>query len=530
MTDPLKVGRPLTQLMEWFPDLHKAEFGPVDGPLVDGLAARCPVVHEEAMPGVVQFTERDDGLWSTHGCDVGCTWGVIVEACELGRRVAGEDDGDPPASAPEKERNRFVLAYTRFSVEELTTDPPPLEYILKPYIPAETVSVLSAPGGSKKTTLLTLMAVSRALNRRMFREVVPREGETVILTTEDRKVHYRHKLAALRGHLGTEFDAGAVAERVHLLDMAGILVRLIVAERGNQFRPSSEVEELADAIQRKAPNADHIMIETISRVTGGIESNEAMSVLVSACERLAVLTKLAVTLVGHVGQNVARSGVADAYSSRGGSSLGDNARSSMVLMPLSDANREKYANGLELSQDDVDCTVAWTHEKSNGPKARPLLMRSELTPLGPVLVDVDYSRAEPTGEREKKTPGRKANRTYEQTRKAICDYVAAKQPCIGNAIAQDLGGTRGHILTAIADLIKENFLGRDDGGRLVVRNAGSNSKPKSNQGAAEPSVRIPSPSLSLQREGEEGDSVPDGFGSTESVLPNRTKPKAKEPF
>lgn len=521
MSDFVNAGISVGILRERFPDLRAGGEGI--------LVARCPQVHDGNMEGVFHAVETDEGF-RLEACDLGCMPVAIWDSSGFGRRVPGEDDDARPTQQPVKERNKFIASYTRFSIEELDSAPPPLQYVLRPQVPAELVSVLSAPGGAGKTTLMTHMVVARALNRRMFRGVLPRDGESVIVATEDRKINYHHKLAALRDHLGHEFDSSLIADRVHFFDMAGQMVRLIVPDRGQQYRPSEEVDELADAIQRKAPKADHVIIETISRVAGGVESNESMSVLVSACERLAMLTKAAVTLVGHVSQNMARSGLADAYAARGGSSLGDNARSSMVLMPLTDANREKYASGLEMTQEDIEQTIVWTHEKANGPLARPHLLRRQMTNYGPVHVDVDYDRSESQEKGGKKVPGRKANRTYEQTCKAIVDYVTAKQPAAGNAVAHDLGGTRGHILTAITDLITQKILGRDDGGRLVVRNSSSESKPNSNQGPVEPPVRIPPPPLSLQRGGGEVDSVPDGSGSSASVPTNRTEPKKRGPF
>lgn len=516
MTDQVTAGRPLAQLMEWFPDLHNGEPG--------SLVARCPIVHDGDLEGVVRVVETaaDSGLWSG-GCDLGCTWTALEELGLFARRVPGEDDGERPTRGPVKERNKFIESYTRFSIEELDSAPPPLQYVLKPQVPAVAVSVLSAPGGAGKTTLMTLMAVSRALNRSMFRGVLPRDGETVIVATEDRKINYHHKLAALRDHLGHEFDSSLIADRVHFFDMAGQMVRLIVPDRGQQYKPSDEVDELADAIQRKAPKADHVIIETISRVAGGVESNESMSVLVSACERLAMLVKSAVTLVGHVSQNMARSGLADAYAARGGSSLGDNARSSMVLMPLTEANREKYASGLEMTQEDVAQTVVWTHEKANGPIARPHLLQRQMTNYGPVLVDVDYDLSE-SQEKGKKVPGRKANRTYQQLCTAIVDYVKAKGPVFGNEVWHDLGGSKTHFGNAVNDLItKQKKLDRDAESRLVL-NSGSKSSPTSEPVPQEPPVL--NPPLPQRSWGERDGGIRTDGGSepiSEPVNKNRKK-------
>lgn len=524
--------RPLTQLMEWFPDLHKAEFDRIVDPddhsklperiLVEGLAARCPIPHdEENIIGVLRFQENpSDGLWWSTGCDAGCTWGKIIDICQAFRRNPGDDDDEE--DKPVVERNRFVLAHTQFSIDELTKDPPPLKYILKPYIEEETVSTLTAPGGSNKTTLLTLLASSRALGRRMFRNTIPKEGETAILTTEDRKIHYLHKLAALRTHMGAEFDAAAIKERVHLFDMSGILVRLIDAERGNQFKPSSAIEELADALHRLAPKVDHVVIETISRMTGGIESNEAMTVLIDACNKLVKLTGVAVTLVGHVGQNAARSGLVDAYSGRGGSAASDNARSAMGITPITEDNRETYANGLEMTDDDAKRTLVWVHSKANGPTAVPLLLRREMTRFGPVLVDADYDKIEGASNITGKTK-KDRTMTYDELKQLIVVTVRkAKKPISGNEVIYSVGGKKTYALAAIQDLVKDGSLSRDRESRLIP---GTSKEPASGTSSVG-GGSLPPLSTTVEREGGKGTSNPP---QTESGAEPGTKGTGEPP-
>lgn len=484
-----------------------------------GWSVRCPIHHP------------DDEIWSIVGddgvlqpCALGCEPGVQLAALEARVvRQPGEDD-DEPSTPPE--RNRFVRAHVQLSVEDLTTDPPPLEFILRPYIPAETVSVLSGPGGSNKTTLTSLLVVSRALGRRMLDRMYPREGESVILTTEDRVVHYRRKFAALREHIGPEYNARHVAERVHLLDMSGLPVRLVLAERGEQFKPSPEIDELADALHRVAPRADHIIIETISRVTGGVESNAAMSVLVSACERLAMLAKVAVTLVGHVGQNTARAGIADQYAGRGGSALGDNARSSLVLMPLNPKNVEEYAAGLELSDEDLEHTLVLTQPKRNGTAASespPRLLRRLSTRFGPVLDDAKYAAipgATPAPKQRGKR-GKPAARTYDQLRAAIVDVITKAQPISGNGVFHTVGGNKTLFTGAVQDLLRDGKIGRDAEGRLIVSKSVPKSVPiQSELGTDGPKPPVPYPLSPTERER--------GIRN-QMVVPDNSEPPNKEP-
>lgn len=518
MSDQVIAGRPLAQLMEWFPDLHNGEPG--------SLVARCPMVHDGDIEGVVRVVETaaDSGLWSG-GCDLGCTWTALEELGLFARRVPGEDDGDRQL-APAKERNVFLRNYVQLSVEQLDADPPPFEFVLEPYIPAKCVSVLTGPGGSNKTTFLLWLAVCRALKRSMFKGMAtPAEGETVIVTCEDRVADYRRRLKAFQLYLGAEWDSKLISERIHFFDLSGELVRFVEASRGEQFRSTALIDDFCRALRMRAPRAKYVTVETISRVTGGVESNPAMAALVGAGEQICRGEDLTLTYVGHVSQSAARAGLIDAYSARGGSALGDSGRSSIGMTPLVDEKRELYARGLEITADDMERTIVLAHTKTNGvPAAKPTLLYRDSMRWGPVLVRPDFSSAESEGP---KVPGRKANRTYEQLCKAIVAYVAAKGRTSGNEIHQDLGGNKGHFLAALKDLITADKVGRDAAGKLVPI-IGSKSRPTSEPVAKEPPV--PNASLPLRSRGEREEAIGTGGGSDRTLEPGSSEPSKGGPF
>lgn len=458
--------------------------------------AQCPVDREH---GLFEVKEAEDG-WRIGLCGDGCLPREIWEAAK------------PAGGDVDTKENVFVRNHRQLTAEELEADPPPFQFILRPYIPAKCVSVLTGPGGSNKTTLLLWLAVCRALGRAMFRDMVPEEGETVIVTCEDRVADYQRKLAAFRLHLGTEWNSKAIAERIHFFDLSGELVRFVEAQRGEQFKPTALVDEFVVALKSKAPHANYVTVETISRVTGGVENNPAMAALVGAGEQICRAADLTLTYVGHVSQADARSGRIDAYSSRGGSALGDSGRSSIGMAPLNEDKKEVYARGLEITGDDLERTIVLAHTKTNGvAAAKPLLLYRNSTRWGPVLVEPSFPSADAES-KGKKVPGRKANRTYQQLCKAIVDYVAAKQPVSGNEVWHDLGGNKGHFGNAVMDLIKANKIGRDAEGRLVVLNSGSESKPIQNQLTKEPPV--PNPSLPLTYgKGKEKEGIQNRGGS-----------------
>ena len=287
-----------------------------------------------------------------------------------------------------KKHNPLRASYRQLSADDILTDPPPQQFILRPYIPSGVVSILSGPGGGNKTTLTIYIAVCRALGLRFFGGEVPPEGETVIVSTEDRIDDYRRKLGALRLELGAQFNAACVAQRLHFVDLSGVPCRMVRAE-GGQYAPTGMPEQLAEVIAEVAPRADHVVMETISRLTGGVETNESLSILVESSQRLCRLREsvgLGVTLVGHVSQEVGRNGNADAYAGRGGSALGDNGRSSLVLQKVNAETLKKYRPDVEVSAEQLDKLRVLTHPKSNGcPGAAPLLLQCGGNVNGPIL-------------------------------------------------------------------------------------------------------------------------------------------------
>lgn len=403
--------------------------------------------------------------------------GVLV-ACPAGHdSVQINEDMEEMREAVEAEKptepdgNPFIASHSRFSAASLLADPPELKFVIWPFVPAETVSILSGPGGSNKTTLMVYAAVCRALKRQMFKGVLPEEGETVILTTEDRLDDYHRKLAALREYMGHEFDAELVSQRLHFMDMSGTPIRLITSDRGEQYVPTAHVELLAAALRAKAPKADWLIMETVSRLAGGVENNASHSILVEATQRVCRLAKFAATLVTHVSQEAARSGTADAYSARGGSALGDNGRASMVLTRMTATNRDEFAKGFTLSDEDMERTLIWALPKANGvPPQKPRLLWRQTTRFGPVLVDAELVPLEAGGSRAVVRPGPRPRRTFSEIKKAIIECIMLEElPISSNGVSARVGGTKSTVLEAIKELIRDGSLLDGERGLEVVR-------------------------------------------------------------
>ncbi len=291
-----------------------------------------------------------------------------------------DDRGDDPTGT----RAMLRSSVRRFTAEQLLDSPPPLKFILHPYIPERKVVTLAGPGGSNKTTLLTYLAVCRALGLEFHGGSVPSRGKTAILTAEDGVDDYWRRLSALRHDLGDAFDAKAIADNLVVFDLSGEQVRLIEQDRG-MFSMSPLVEHFARVLQVEAKGADLVICETVSRLVGGVETNESLSVLVNAAEHVCKLAGVTMLLVSHVSQEAGRLGLADQYAARGGSALGDSGRSTMVLTAINEKNRKEFLPDAELTRKQMRELLILRHPKSIGVKADDLILQRVSTPHGPVL-------------------------------------------------------------------------------------------------------------------------------------------------
>ena len=232
---------------------------------------------------------------------------------------------------PEEVAEGLASRLVSLSPEEVMADPEPKRFIWEHRIPEGDAGVLAGAGAGGKTSLLVGLAVHRAIGMPFLGKPV-KQGTTLILSTEDGIQDYRRKLAAWRGHLSFNFNAAAVSRHIRFIDLAGVPFKMIEGRFG-EYSPSGQVAALAQVLRSRVPEADLIVLETVSRL-GGDESNPAMSAMVVAAEQLAKATGAAVVLVTHVAKAAARGGVGDAYAPRGGGAITDNGRFTLTLAGL----------------------------------------------------------------------------------------------------------------------------------------------------------------------------------------------------
>lgn len=300
-------------------------------------------------------------------------------------REASPDDGVPHTAEAEADHRAEAprLAWLEealrrdtytFASDDLDVEPEPVSCLWGKYIVAGEVNVLTGPGGSGKSSLLTGLALAGAIGQ-SFLGRPTQQFETVIFTTEDGVDDYKRKLHAWKdSYLGAWRQANG---RIHIIPLKGIPLRLIDAGFGQVNVAPGVVEALAARTRELVPSGEVlILVETVSRVSGGDESNSGAGMLVVALERLSFLTKGGTPLpVAHVGKENARSRQTDMYAGRGGSALADNARSVLVLTRPPEKVLKK--NGFDL-ESEPDYLFILSHAKHNRTPQEPdLLLRRE---------------------------------------------------------------------------------------------------------------------------------------------------------
>jgi hypothetical protein len=337
-----------------------------------------------------------------------------------------------------------------FTEAELVTDPPPEKYIARPRIPEGKTVVLSAAGGTGKTTLVVELAYRRAVGEPFLDGTELKPGETVILTGEDGVTDFWRKLHALRLSR-PDFNASAAAAKIHLLDVTGIAgVELVRTEFG-QHVVTSMPETMGEVVKARAPRADLIVVETISRFGGGPETNESHAQMIKAADRICRLTGAATMLVGHVSQAAGRAGIADQYAARGGTALIDNARSGLVMSPLTQENAAKYAPGSHLTDDELERYVILTHPKSMGPKAAPVLLDRCWNDAGAYfrIANLKYRTQQSDAQ------------LYAQLRVVVAKYMASGQDCTARTLRarhRDFGLSENRMETLVDDAVAAGVL------------------------------------------------------------------------
>lgn len=364
-------------------------------------------------------------------------------------------------SPQEKLKSRLLGSFVQFTGAQLRSLPPPIQFLLAGYIPAGVAGSLSGPGGIGKTAFLIGLMFHRALGLPFLgRATLP--GASVLITKEDRPLDIHHKMVAWRLAMGEGYDWDLVARKVTAVSLVGDDFSLLGKGRRG-YTTSDATRAMADVIFEKAPSADLIAVDTISRM-GGDESNEAMSALVTAAEYLGQARSATVILNGHVSKAVAKAGSVEQHSGRGGGALGDNGRFEMVLarLVLEDGEEDERLMGVppELLPD--ICTFNVPKMNSAKWSGSILLVREGHGAhiAGPTFRALDTCASVPT------TPEMKRESRGRRFRQVVEELVAAGEKPTKSSLKElhrtHFKITRTKFPQALAEALTDKFIQEGD--------------------------------------------------------------------
>lgn len=290
-----------------------------------------PVV--AALPLIREWNERADPPLPDVELE-----GIAMNASRYGKGVPGAllagvtfpEAGGAEVMNPEKETVVDPLpAALRSASQLLDTKYPPLEFVCRPYIPKAEVIEIVGPHGSFKSTIALDLCLAVACGRPWGGMPVV-QGKSAFITMEDREAVVAHRVLAYLAGIDddTERERAAKLIRENFAFLAreeAQALALTSTDRSGTFLR----QDVLDRLKTLVAGRDLVLLETMSRMHPGPETNEGLAVVASAVEQLVTATGAAFGVVRHTPKAIARDTEKepDSYWGRGGGSFSDAARS-----------------------------------------------------------------------------------------------------------------------------------------------------------------------------------------------------------
>lgn len=214
-------------------------------------------------------------------------------------------------------------------------EPPEREFIIERVMPV-TNGALFAPGGIGKTTLTIREAIHIVLGRDIWLRRVLRPGPVLFLTGEDSREDFALRLHRLADAMQlSPLERKQVAAGIFVEDVSHCVARLAELDRSGNIVMTSRVDEISRLYSKEGLAV--VNIDPMVYFGAGERLvNDAEAVMTQVAKRLSGELNAHVRLVHHTGKAVAREGIADQYSGRGGSALSDGSRQVMQLLEGAD--------------------------------------------------------------------------------------------------------------------------------------------------------------------------------------------------
>jgi hypothetical protein len=211
--------------------------------------------------------------------------------------------------------------------DALTNPAPPTEFVWDGYLPRGVVSMLSAHGGTGKSTIALMLGVCAALGRPLF-GVDTVQAKTLFVSLEDSAHVVRHRLGFICKEWG--IDPAQLDGRLHIVDGTEN-PELFSANNRVGGETTATHSELLQLVQ--AEGFGLVAVDNASDAFGGDEiQRKQVRAFIRALGDLARFTNCAVLLLAHVDKTTSRGRKAEGGEGYSGSTAWHNSVRSRLFM------------------------------------------------------------------------------------------------------------------------------------------------------------------------------------------------------
>ena len=205
------------------------------------------------------------------------------------------------------------------------------------------VALVSAAGGTGKTTHQLYEAVHILTGRQLYGLEIEATGPVIMITAEDPRpviLARLHRVIEAMEPALSPAELAAVDTGFIVWDVSNDLCRLADIDASGRIMPTGFADEIICAARSVHP-ALIVLDPIVSFGPGESRVNDIEQALIVEARRIVRALDCAVRFITHVSQNAARGGTLDQYASRGGTALADGARMVSVLAPWKPGDRDE---------------------------------------------------------------------------------------------------------------------------------------------------------------------------------------------
>ena len=236
-----------------------------------------------------------------------------------------------------------------FTLDQLSGDPPEVEWIVKDFLPQDVVGMVAATGSTGKTFLLLQMALCVASGKSFLGNDTGDPADVLIIAAEETKADIHRRVDAIKKHYGIDPEAEARVKVASVNGIPGIKNR---EYKGDVELLSDFFDAMKVYVYSNKPRL--VILDPTRRFLSGDENNsETADQFINDVEAIKNEGRGQTTLLLAHHTSKGGAGGRDQHASRGSSAFVDGARWQLVMAGRDPQKEWEYEDGTLLNEDDV---------------------------------------------------------------------------------------------------------------------------------------------------------------------------------